>query len=128
MEDFNKLKLNEKLCVAAFLIEKLETEYNKKHFTFDYFVVSRSLYIFSNIIVNKCSYNVTPKIKKLIKNKNLLMYLNYLDNYKIDDIIDITSQIFKYLSEDKELKELGFKDSISENYRFIDLSKDLMLI
>lgn len=136
MEKFNKLKLNEKLCVAAFLIEKLETgfEYKDKYFEakdFNFtncFEISRSLYIFSNLIVNKDSYNITPNIKKLIKNKKVLVYLSYFDNHEVNDKIDITSQIFEYLSNDKELKKLGFKDNINENYRFIDLSKDLLLI
>ena len=91
MNYFYNLVLNEKLCSIAIIVEEwekgIEFSYNGKKRIFkpidvgleNSFNVSRVLYIMSNFIVNKDSYNISPNLKNLVQNEKINEFLNYFD-------------------------------------------------
>lgn len=138
MDKFNKLKLDEKLCLAALLIEDMgngidytcnghNRVFKSSEIGFDNtFEVSRVLYIMSNFIINKSSYNVSPNLETLCENENVKDYLEYFRKNDFLNKLDILIYIFDFLSESDELKKVNFIDTIREGYRFKDLSNDVL--
>lgn len=138
MKKFNKLKLNEKLFLIAILIEYfndgIKYSYNGKIKIFEpktinfdnAYEVSRVLYIMSNFIINKKSYDVTPKLYTLNINENIETCVQYFKESDFLAKLDILIYVCKFLSTNRELKKINFIDEIKNNYRFIDLSNDIL--
>lgn len=137
MNYFYELSLDEKLCAVALLTEEwekgIEFTYNSKKMIFspkdvgieESFNISRVLYIMSNFIVNKSSYNVTPNLRTLVNNENINLFLNYYDKNDFIKKLDILVIVFNFLSNDETLKKLNFIDEIKPNYKFSDLANDI---
>lgn len=136
MEEYSELKLNEKICLLALLIEEFADGiikvngrvFKPEDINFDNsFIVSRVLYITSNFIVGENSYNITPKLSELVKNKIILKCLKDFKAYPGDKQIDTLVHLLKFVSNDKILQKLNFIDQIRDDYTFLNLAEDIEL-
>lgn len=137
MNNFKRLKLNEKLCLISIIIEELEDglkyTYNGEERVFypedigfdNSFEVSRVLYIMSNFIINKKSNNISPKLRTLNNNENINEFLLFYDRSDFLDKLDILIYLCEFLSSDTNLKSVNFIDEIRNGYKFKDLASDI---